>query len=108
MLAVGGGDGCGSGGRFERAESGEGGEEFVCPGPGVREVEGALASGAGDASGDVEEPAAEPLGLGEFEFPAERELSEPGEQVLGEQRELEPGPVGRECLEGEPAEAEFL
>ena len=105
---MGGEDGCGSGGRFERAESGEGGEEFVCPGPGVWEVEGALPSGAGDASGDVEEPAAEPFWFGVFEFAGERELSEPGEQVLGEQGELEPGLVGRECLEGEPAEAEFL
>ena len=78
------------------------------PGPGVWEVEGALASGAGDASGDVEEPAAEPFWFGVFEFAGERELSEPGEQVLGEQGELEPGLVGRECLEGEPAEAEFL
>ena len=68
----------------------------------------AAAAGAGEATGDVEQAVAEPFRLGEREFGVEDEQSQPGEQILGEQHELEPGLVGLERLEGEAAEAELL
>ena len=77
-------------------------------GQAARQVQGAAAAGAGEAAGDVEQAVAEPFRFREREFALEHEQPQPGEQVLGEQRELEPGLVGLERLEGQPAEPELL
>ena len=66
------------------------------------------ATRARDATGDVEEPAAQALGFGESKLAREHERAQPGEQVLGKQRELEPGQVGFERLERQPPEPQLL
>ena len=71
-------------------------------------MERAAAPGAGEPAGDVEEAVAEPFRFRAREFALEHEQPEPGEQVLREQHELEPGLVGLERLEGQPAEPELL
>jgi hypothetical protein len=49
--------------RRERAEAGEGAEEWLVPGPGSGEVQDGAAAGAGEASGDVQEAVAQAFGL---------------------------------------------
>ena len=63
---------------------------------------------AGEAAGDVEQEVAEPFRCRGREFALEHEQPQPGEQVLGEQRELEPRLVGLERLERQAAEPELL
>ena len=92
----------------ECGEAVEGAGELVAPGPGGWEVQRAASSGAGEPAGDVEEAVAEPFRFRAREFALEHEQPEPSEQVLREQDELEPGLVGFECLEGQPAEPELL
>ena len=48
----------------------------------------------------MEEALTQPFRFREREVAFEDEQPEPGEEVLGEQRELEPGLVGRDLLEG--------
>ena len=71
-------------------------------------MQGAAAAGAGDAAGDVEQSSAEPFRFCEREFAVEGEQAQPGEEIAGQEGELEPGPVRGERLEGKPAEAELL
>ena len=78
--------------RTERGHAREGGGELVAPGPAVGEAEGASASGAGEAAGDVEEALTQPFRFREREVAFEDEQPEPGEEVLGEQRELDTRP----------------
>src|SRR3974390_2417923 len=82
--------------------------ELVAPWPRGRAVEGAAAAGTGEPTGDVKEAVAQPFWFREREFAFEHEQPQPGEQVLGEQRQLEPGLVGFEGVERQPAEAELL
>ena len=67
----------------------------------------APAAGAGESSGDVQQAVAQPLGRQPCAACLQDAAAQPGEQVLGEQDELEPGLVGIEGVEGQAREAEF-
>src|SRR5262245_780648 len=66
------------------------------------------ASRGGCPAGDVEEAVAQSLRLGERELALEDEQAQPGEQVLGEQRELKPAAVRLKRLERQAPEPELL
>src|SRR3954471_783229 len=51
-------------GGWERFEAAEGGDELAGPGPGALEVQLASAGGERQPGGDVQQPVAQPLGLG--------------------------------------------
>ena len=63
---------------------------------------------AGEAAGDVEQPVAQPLRFAAGEFALEQQPLRPGEQILGDEDELEPGGVRLEGAEGEVAQAGVL
>jgi len=89
----------------ERAQARERLEQFIAPGPVARQVQTELAGVAGEPAGDVQEPVAETLRLAAGELAGEQQPLRPGEQVLGDQGELEPGRVGSERAEGQVAQA---
>jgi hypothetical protein len=72
-------------------------KERFAPGPAAGEVE---AQPAGEAAGDVEEPVAETLRLAAGELAREQQPLRPGEQVLRDQDELEPGGVRLKARKG--------
>jgi hypothetical protein len=86
----------------------EGGDERLGPGPVAREPELGAPPGANEPSGHVEQPVAQPLGLGQAMLTLEIERLRPGEEVLGDQHQLEPDLVVLEGVEGEVLEARVL
>ena len=81
----------------------------ACPRP--SRGEGADAAGArvaGEAAGDVQEPVAQPFRFAAGKLAAEQQPLCPGEQVLGAEREFEPGGVRLEAAEGQVAQAGVL
>ena len=61
-----------------------------------------------ELGGDVEQPLAKALGFGDREFAVQADQLGPGEEVLGDQRELEPGLVVLERVVREVAHAGVL
>ena len=59
------------------------------PGPAAREAQGRLAGVEGQSGGGVQQPVAQRLGS-DGQLVVEREVLGPGDEVLGDQRELEP------------------
>src|SRR3954452_23362297 len=94
--------GCG-----QRPEARDRGDQRSGPGPAGGQVQRAAASGARQAPGDVQEAVAQALGRESRAVWVEDQDAFPGEQVLGEQDQLEPGLVGLEGVERQPGEAEF-
>ena len=86
----------------------EGGDERFGPGPIGLEPEAGAAAVADDPPGDMQEPVAQPLWFGACDLAGQAEQLHPAEQVLGDQRELEPGLVVREGVVGEVAHAGVL
>ncbi len=82
----------------------EGRGQFVSPGPGRRYPQ-AQAAAAGEAGGDVQQPAAEFLRLGARQFAVQEEGAGPGGQVGRLEAEFEPDRVDAEAAGGETAEA---
>ena len=61
-----------------------------------------------DPAGDVQQAVTDPFRLGDGELAFEAEQPDPAEQVLGDQRELQPGLVVRERVVGQVAHAGVL
>ena len=80
----------------------------VGPGPVAVELELGAAAVADDLAGDVQQPVAQPFGFGVGELAVKADQLRPGEQVLGDQRELEPGLVVLEGVVREVAHAGVL
>lgn len=89
----------------EAVESREGPDEGVCPRPGFREVKDEASGGAGESARGVREAVAEAFGLRAGEFPIQQEGLGPGDEVLGDEHELDPHGVGGETAEGEVPKA---
>ncbi len=78
-------------------------EQFVAQGPAAGQVQKQAAGVAGEPAGDVQELVAQALRLAAGKLAGEQEALRPGEQILGDEDELEPGRVGGERAEGEVA-----
>ena len=96
--------GC-SGGRGERSGAREGVDERVAPGPARVDAQDRGAGVKGEASGDVQQPVAQALGLAAGELAGQREALGRGEQVVGDQDEREPDAVVLEVSERQVAQA---
>src|SRR4051794_34169992 len=83
--------------RGDRAQARERVGECLGPGPVGLESQAGAATVVDDPSGDVQQPVAQSLGLGLGELAVEAGQLRPGQQVLGDERELQPGLV---VLEG--------
>src|SRR3954447_19364533 len=88
-------------GWWQGGQAGEGGGQLVRPGPGGLEAEGGAAGVEGEASGGVQQPAAQRLGFADGELAVECQVLRPGGEVLGDQRQLKPDRVVVEVAEGE-------
>ena len=94
--------------RRDRAESLERGGERGGPGPVAVELEAGASSVADELGGGVQQPLAKAFGLCFGELAGQADQLGPGEEVLGDQRELEPGLVVLEGVVGEVAHAGVL
>ena len=88
-------------GWWQRGEAGEGGGECVGPGPAALQAQGRAAGVEGESAGGVQQPVAQRLGFADGQLAVERERLGPGDQVLGDQRELQPDGVVGELAERE-------
>jgi hypothetical protein len=89
LILVGAWDRGSAGGRWQRRQAGEGGGQRVGPGPGALQAQGRAAGVEGQSGGGVQQPVAQRLGFADGELVVEREVLGPGDQVLGDQRELQ-------------------
>ena len=64
-----------------------------------------LSAGADDVAGGVEQAVAEPFRFGGGEVAVEGEQAGPGEQVVGDEGELQPGVVDRERVRRQVGES---
>lgn len=87
----------------QHAQPREGRDQGFGPGPGARQAQAGAPGRAHHPAGDVQEALAQPLGLGEGQLALEAEKTGPGEQLLGDQRELQPHLVVFEGGEGQVA-----
>jgi hypothetical protein len=92
----------------ERLEFLKRGDEFGRPRPCVLEVELRAAAGEREPASDVQQPVAQPFGLGLGQLPVEDERLGPDDQVVREQHDLQPHLVERELLERELRQAGVL
>jgi hypothetical protein len=90
-----------SGGRRQRLQPRERGDELLGPRPVFRESEDRAPRVAGDPPGLVKEPVAQPLELPRARLTGQAQLSGPGDQVLGELHEPQPHLVVRKRPERE-------
>ena len=95
-------------GRWQRGEPGEAGGQRVGPGPGALEAQRRLAGVEGQAGGGVQQPVAQRLGLADRELAVERQELGPGDEVLGDERDLDPHGVVVEVAEREVLKARLL
>jgi hypothetical protein len=86
--------------RRDRAQAVEGGNERGGPWPAGLEAQSGAAAVAGEPAGGVKQPVPEPFRFGGRELTFEADELGPGEQVLGDQRGLEPGLVVLEGVVG--------
>jgi len=77
----------------------------VGPGPACGDAQGGGPGGAADLPGDLQQPVAQCLRLGQGEGPVQEQVTGPGEQVDAGQGELEPRLVDGEEPGRESAEA---
>ena len=97
-----------AGGLREPFQPCERGGEVDGPGPAGRESQLRLAAREGEPGGDVQEAVAQPLGLCLGELAREQQGLRPGDQVVGDQDELESQLVHLEVAEGEDRKARVL
>ena len=95
-------------GGSERFEVLEGGEQLGRPRPGVLEVKLAATAGEREPPGDMQQPVADPFGLGLGELAVESERLGPDDQVVREHHDLQPHLVERELFERELGQAGVL
>ena len=94
--------------RRDRAQPLERGDERVGPGPVAVELEVGAAAVTDELAGDVQQPVTEAFRFGGRELAGQADQLGPAEQVLGDQRELEPGLVVLEGVVREVAHAGVL
>lgn len=82
-----------AGGFGQRVEAGERVGEVGRPGPGCLEAQVGAAGVEGQARGDVQQAVAQALGLGAREVAGQQEGLRPGEQVVGDEHQLQPDAV---------------
>ena len=82
------------------AEPVERGGEVSGPGPALIEAQDEAPAGGAEAGGEVQDAVAEPFGFDLAELAGEAQRLRPDGQVVGGQRELEPGSVGVPVLAG--------
>src|ERR687895_2814416 len=77
-------------GWWQRGQARERGGQGVGPGPGALQAQRWAAGVEGQPAGGMQQPVAQRLGLADGELAVERQGLGPGDQVLGDQRELQP------------------
>src|SRR4051812_19636889 len=98
-------DNLGGGEGFELLERGE---QLCRPWPVVLEAQLAAAAVECEPTGDVQQPVAQPFGLGLGELAVEQQRLGPDDQIVREQHDLQPQLVERERLERELRQARVL
>jgi hypothetical protein len=97
-----------AGGGWERVEPRERGGQVRHPWPIALKVQLGAACGECEPARDVQQAVAQTLGLGRGELAVEQQRLGPGDQVVGEQHDLEPHLVERERFERELGQARVL
>ncbi len=97
-----------AGGGGERFELVEGGEQLLGPRPVVLQTQLRVTAVKCESVGDVQQPEAQPLGLGVGELAVEQQRLGPDEQVVREHDDLQPHLVERERLKRELRQAGVL
>ena len=93
---------------LDRAQPRERGDERGRPWPVGLEAQSGAAAVTDDPAGGVKQPVAQSLGLGDRELTVKADQLRPREEVLGDQRDLQPGLVVLEGVVGEVAHAGVL
>src|ERR671918_285287 len=96
LVAAGEPPGRGSDAQWRVVQAAEGGDKLIGPGPAASDAQPGLPPGADDDAAGVQQAVAEAFGFGPGEVAVEGEQPGPGEQVAGDEGELNPSLVDGE------------